>query len=369
MKVLANFSRVIVGMYLIFSGFLKVVDPYGTALKLKEYFEVFAMDVPVLQGFFEGLGASSVPLSVFFCCLELVIGVALLFGFKLKWTAWVALLLMTFFTFLTFYSAYFNRVTDCGCFGEFMKLKPWASFWKNVVTMVFIVILFAYRKKFNNSGVGTPAVLLAIIISTGLGIYSLSYLPVIDMLPYAVGKSIPEQMKRPDTAPEIEYQFLDSSTGETVLSKEYLMDTLRYTYQASKVLNEEAIKPAITDFSVVDTSGAEALSAVLEGKVLALILKSTADIEDLDFKKYREVVTKVGKVQVKPVVLTPETGIGTYLKTKKLNYPYYFVDEKVLKTMARNNPVIYLMKDGVVLGKWSFNRLPSDAKIKKLINI
>ncbi|MCD8540045.1 MAG: DoxX family membrane protein [Leadbetterella sp.] len=153
MKILANFSRVIVGMYLIFSGFLKVVDPYGTALKLKEYFEVFAMDLPVLEGFFGGLGASSVTLSVIFCCLELVIGVALLFGFKLKWTAWVALLLMTFFTFLTFYSAYFNRVTDCGCFGEFMKLKPWTSFWKNVVTMVFIVILFVYRKKFSN----TPA--------------------------------------------------------------------------------------------------------------------------------------------------------------------------------------------------------------------
>lgn len=369
MKILANFSRVIVGMYLIFSGFLKVVDPYGTALKLKEYFEVFAMDLPVLEGFFEGLGASSVTLSVIFCCLELVIGVALLFGFRLKWTAWAALLLMTFFTFLTFYSAYFNRVTDCGCFGEFMKLKPWASFWKNVVTMIFIVILFVYRKKFNNAGAGTPAVLLATIISIGLGIYSLSYLPVIDMLPYAVGKSIPEQMKRPDIAPVIEYEFLDRSTGQTLHSEEYLMDTLRYTYRASRVLNEDVLRPVITDFSVIDTAGNEALSAVLEGKVLVLILKSTADIEALDFKKYREIVTRVGKSQVKSVVLTPETGAGAYLKAKKLNYPYYFVDEKVLKTMARNNPVIYLMQDGVVSGKWSFNRLPADTKIKKLINL
>ncbi len=369
MKIAANFSRVIVGMYLIFSGFLKVVDPYGTALKLKEYFEVFAMDLPVMEGFFETLGASSVTLSVIFCCLELVIGVALLFGFKLRWTAWVALLLMSFFTFLTFYSAYFNRVTDCGCFGEFMKLKPWASFWKNVVTMFFIVIIFVYRKKFNNSAAGTPAVLLATIISMGLGIYSLSYLPVMDMLPYAVGKSIPEQMKRPEVTPVIEYEFLDRSAGETVRSEEYLADTLRYTYQASSVLNEDELKPAITDFSVVDTAGNEALSAVLEGKVLVLILKSTSGLEDLDFRKYRELVTKVGKAQVKPVVLTPETGVGEYLSAKKLNYPYYFADEKVLKTMARNNPVIYLMQDGVVSGKWSFNRLPSDAKIKKLINI
>ena len=369
MKILANFSRVIVGMYLIFSGFLKVVDPYGTALKLKEYFEVFATDLPALEGFFNALGASSIPLSVFFCCLELVTGVALLFGFKLRWTAWVALLLMTFFTFLTFYSAYFNRVTDCGCFGEFMKLKPWASFWKNVVTMIFIVILFSYRKKFNNSGAGTPAVLLAIIISTGIGIYSLSYLPVMDMLPYAVGKSISEQMKRPEIAPVIEYEFLDRSSNETILSEEYLMDTLRYTYKNSRVLNEDALKPVIVDFNVLDTTGNEALPAVLEGKVLVLILKSTADIEDLDFKKYRELAGKVSKIQVKPVILTGETGIESYLKVQRLNYPYYFVDEKVLKAMARNNPVIYLIHDGTVAGKWSFNRLPTDAKIKKLINI
>ncbi|MCD8540046.1 MAG: hypothetical protein LRY55_09970 [Leadbetterella sp.] len=192
---------------------------------------------------------------------------------------------------------------------------------------------------------------------------------MIDMLPYATGKSIPAQMKRPETVPVIEYEFLDVSTGQTVRSEEYLMDTLRYTYQDSRVLNEDELLPVITDFSVTDTAGNEALPAVLEGKVLALILKSTADIDELDFKKYRDLAAKAGKMRIKPVVLTPETGIATYLKAKRLNYPYYFADEKVLKTMARNNPVIYLMQDGVVLGKWSFNRLPSDAKIKKLINI
>lgn len=369
MKILAIFSRIVVGMYLIFSGFLKVVDPYGTALKLKEYFEVFAVDVPVLESFFVALGGASVTLSVLFCCLELVVGVALLFGFKLRYTAWVALLMMLFFTFLTFYSAFYNRVTDCGCFGEFMKLKPWASFWKNVVTMVFILILFFYRKKFKNMAAGTPAVLLASILSLGIGIYSLSYLPVIDMLPYAVGKSIPEQMKRPDIAPEIEYEFLDKTTGETLKSTEYLMDTVRYTYQNSQVLNEDAIKAVITDFALVDTAGADALAQVLEGRVLALIIKETDGLEDMDFKKYKELVNKLSKSQVKPVVLTAQTSALPYLEEKKLNYPCYFLDEKVIKTVARNNPVILLLEEGTVKGKWSFNRLPSDSKIKKLINI
>lgn len=367
MKILANFSRVIVGAYLIFSGFLKVVDPYGTALKLKEYFDVFALDLPSFKVFFEALGGASVTLSVLFCCLELLVGVALLFGFRLKFTVWIALLLMSFFTFLTFYSAYFNKVTDCGCFGEFMKLKPWASFWKNVVTMVFILILFIYRNQFKNSSAGTPSVLLGLILSLGIGIYSLTHLPVIDMLPYAVGKSIPDQMKKPEIKPVIEYDFLDKNSDQTIKSLEYLMDTSRYVYQDSKILNEDDIKPIITDFSVVDTSGNDALEMILEGKKLVLTIKTTKDIQDVDYKKYREVVSKVSKSGIKPLILTSESGIDPYLSEKKINYEVLFGDEKVLKTMARNNPVIFLINDGTILGKWSFNKMPSDTQIKKLI--
>lgn len=368
MKILANFLRIIVGAYLIFSGFLKIVDPYGTALKLKEYFEVFATDLPALKPVFEYFAASSETVSVIFCSLELLIGVALLFGFRLKITAWFALLLIGFFTFLTFYSAYFNRVTDCGCFGEFLKLDPWSSFWKNVITMFFILIIFIYRKEFKNQASGTPAVLLGLIISLGIGIYSLNNLPVVDMLPYAVGKNIKEQMKTPDIKPKIAYEFKDADSGETITTEEYLMDTTRYTYVSSEVLNEDEIKPAITDFSVTDTAGNDQTQTVLEGTNLVLVIKSLYDIKDLDFSKYRSSVGKLNRTNFKPIVLTSEMGIEPFLKKNKLNYEYFFVDEKVLKTMARNNPVIFLIKDATVLGKWSFKHIPSAEKIKELNN-
>jgi uncharacterized membrane protein YphA (DoxX/SURF4 family) len=367
MKFLANFSRVIVGAYLIFSGFLKVVDPYGTALKLKEYFEVFALDIPAMSGFFSVLSENSVTLSVVFCCLELLVGIALLFGFKLKLTAWVTLLLMTFFTFLTFYSAYFNKVTDCGCFGEFLKLDPWSSFWKNVVAMVFILIIFIYRSKFKNSVSGTPAVLIGFLISLGIALYSLKFLPVIDMLPYAVGKSIPKQMEKPNIQAIFEYEFLDNNSKEIIKSQEYLMDTARYVYQDSRVLNEKDIKPVLVDFSLSDTSGNEAVSEVLSGNKLVLIIKTTNDIDEKSLKKYKDLVSKTSKSPLKPLVLSSDTDIEKFLVEIKLNHALYFADEKLLKTMARNNPVLYLLSDGVVMGKWSFNNLPSDSKVKKLI--
>lgn len=367
MKFIANFSRVLVGCYLIFSGFLKIVDPYGTALKLKEYFEVFAEDLPSLSGFFEILAQQSIILSVVFCCLELLIGVALLFKFKMRFTVWAALMIMLFFTFLTFYSAYFNKVTDCGCFGEFLKLSPWSSFWKNVVTMAFILIIFSFRKSYTDSRAGTPAVLFSTILSLGIAIYSLSFLPIIDMLPYAVGKSIPEQMKSPDIKPEIAYEFLDKTTNEVLKTKEYLMDTTKYQYQDSKILNADEIKPIITDFAVNDSLGNEVTESVLVGRVFLIVIKETKGLEDLDFSKLKKIINHLNKSNISPVILTSDLEIKDYIKEKNLSYNYYFSDEKVLKTMARNNPVIFLLDNGKILGKWSLKRIPNEAQIKELI--
>jgi hypothetical protein len=38
--------------FFIFSGLIKINDPVGTQIKLTEYFEVFALDVPSMAGFF-----------------------------------------------------------------------------------------------------------------------------------------------------------------------------------------------------------------------------------------------------------------------------------------------------------------------------
>ena len=116
MKGLIWFSRIFVGLLFIFSGLIKVNDPTGFAIKLEEYFVVFGTE------FFSPM---AVGLSIFICAFEIVLGVALLFGAEAKKVAWGLLLLIVFFTFLTFYSAYFNKVTDCGCFGDAIKLTLW----------------------------------------------------------------------------------------------------------------------------------------------------------------------------------------------------------------------------------------------------
>jgi uncharacterized membrane protein YphA (DoxX/SURF4 family) len=140
MRTVYHIIAFLVGGLFIFSGLIKINDPVGTQIKLEEYFEVFTQD---FGPFFHFFVPYALPIAVAMCVLEVVLGVALWVGFRPRLTRWSLLALIVFFTFLTFYSAYFNKVTDCGCFGDAIKLTPWQSFGKDVVLTGLILGLMA----------------------------------------------------------------------------------------------------------------------------------------------------------------------------------------------------------------------------------
>jgi uncharacterized membrane protein YphA (DoxX/SURF4 family) len=368
-KFIAQLARILVGAEFVFSGFVKVVDPYGTGLKLKEYFEVFAGDLPSLAPFFHSLAANSLALSVIFCCLELVLGVALLFNFKLRISAWVVLFLMIFFTFLTFYSAFFNKVTDCGCFGDFYKLKPWTSFYKDVVSLLVILIVVANRKVYVKSEWGAPMTLIALIFSLGIAFYGIRYLPILDFLPYAKGKNIPDQMKRPDVKPLLDFVFFDKKLAEEIHTSEYLADTNRYKYLSSTVLNEELLTAKITDFSLTDTAGNDRTPYAFEGIKILVIFKNKKGLEGLDLSPISKLFKQLAHHQAVPIILTsmPSDEYKRYIGVQKFRAEVFTSDEKVLKTMARANPTLVLLKEGVVMQKWSIYNVPSIDKINEVL--
>ena len=139
MKVLVGIVRIFVGILFIISGFIKLNDPVGFSYKLQVYFSPGVLDIPFLVPI-------ALFLAVFLVVFELILGVILIIGYNPKFTVWSLLLMILFFTLLTFYSAYFNKVTDCGCFGDAMPLTPWESFTKDVVLLIMIILLFVKRK-------------------------------------------------------------------------------------------------------------------------------------------------------------------------------------------------------------------------------
>src|SRR5690606_19355086 len=187
-NIITQFSRIFVGLLFIISGYIKLNDPIGFSFKLEEYFSQGVLNM-------EFLIPLSLTIALFMVIFEVVLGVILLLGYKVKFTVWSLLLMIVFFTFLTFYSAVTGKVTDCGCFGDALKLTPWQSFFKDLVLLGFILILF-FKKEYihpifsNRIRFITSSVTLLLCIF--YAIYVLNHLPVIDFRPYKVGANIME---------------------------------------------------------------------------------------------------------------------------------------------------------------------------------
>ena len=362
-RFLDQFSRFFVGSLFIFSGLIKLNDPIGTEIKLEEYFEVFAES---FGDFFLVFKSIALELGLVLIVLEVVLGVAVLLNYKMKITTIVLLLLMIFFTFLTFYSAYFDKVTDCGCFGDAIKLTPWQSFWKDIILMVFVLHLFWYRKNYQPvlyTREGHITIAGVTILCFGLGIYAIKHLPFIDFRAYKIGNSIPEEMK-PKAQPIFEYVFLKKDDGEEISSDKYLADTTLYKYVSVHQTNESDTKAKITDYAVFTPEGEDVTQQTFEGEKLLFVIYDVtkASVDNLD--KIKSLVSALdGKVEMMVLTASGTESIEAFRHEHQLAVPYYFADATVLKTIIRSNPGITVWKDGVVKGMWHHNDTPTAEEV------
>ncbi|GAB2773824.1 DoxX family protein [Rhabdobacter roseus] len=362
MKIFAQFARFIVGVLFIFSGLIKLNDPVGTQIKLEEYFEVFATDLPALHDLFVALIPYALYLSVFLCTAEVVLGVALLVRYKPKATSWLLLAIILFFTFLTFYSAYFNKVTDCGCFGDAIKLKPWTSFGKDVFLLVLIIFIIYRRRDFRSLPTGM-VVAVATVLSLGIAFYAIRHLPILDLLPYRVGANIPQQMQPSEP---IRYQYVFEKDGKTQKYEQYPSDTT-LVFKEMVVLNEDA-KPKITDYRAWNDEG-DFTQESFQGKKLILIIKNLKDLNTAAFPAIRKLVDELKTQGVEPLIFTSvsSTQIEQLRREQQLNIPYYYADATVLKTISRSNPGLWLLQEGSVRGKWHYNDTPTAEEVLTLL--
>ena len=363
-KFIDQFSRFFVGGLFIFSGLIKLNDPIGTQIKMEEYFEVFAID---FGSFFHYFIPWALEIGMVMIVLELALGIAILVYYRMHQTTWILLGLMVFFTFLTFYSAYFNKVTDCGCFGDAIKLTPWESFTKDIVLMVFIAHLFWYRKRFVptlRTREGHALVGAVVLVCIYLGIYAIQHLPFIDFRAYRIGNTIPQQMI-PAESPIIEYTF--EKGGEKITATKFLTEE-GYKYVSSRVLNEAESKPKITDYLVTSPDGEDMTAYTFEGPKLLIIMydvKKTSAENIVAIKKLTNDLD--GKVESFVLTSSLAEQMEAFRHEHQLAIPYYYADATVLKTIIRSNPGIALWKDGKVLGNWHHNDTPVAAEILELL--
>lgn len=361
-----QFSRFFVGCLFIFSGLIKLNDPIGTQIKMEEYFEVFADD---FGEFFLLFKSIALEIGMIMIILEVVIGFAVLLNYRMRITTVVMLLLMVFFTFLTFYSAHFNKVTDCGCFGDAIKLTPWQSFIKDIILMVFVLHLFWYRKTYKSVlPERTGDVVIGVIAATSLflGIYAIRHLPFIDFRAYRIGNNIPQQMI-PAEQPIFEYTF-KKKDGSLMQSEKYLTDTVEYKYISVRQTNEDRTKAKITDYSVSSPEGEDMTQETFTGPKLLFVIYDVTRASTSNIEEIRKLARDLdGKVEMMILTASLAEQFEPFRHEYQLAVPYYYADATVLKTIVRSNPGITLWVDGTVKGMWHHNDTPEASEILELI--
>jgi len=370
-------ARILVGLLFIFSGLVKINDPLGFSYKLEEYFEVF--HITFLNGF-------ALSISIILCSLEIILGFALLIGVRAVSVAWGLLLLIIFFAFLTFYSAYFQVVQTCGCFGDAIPLTPWQSFSKDVVLLLLIIVIFKNRRDITplfSPKTSDNLLIASVVISVGFGLYTYNFSPVVDFLPYKVGANIPEEMSTPPGAKpdeyELTYNLKNKKTGatKTMTNTEYLKTNIWKDYnwevigQPESRLVKKGFTPKIRDLAIQDAQGNDYTKELVSNPYnnIIIVANDLAKADEEAIGRLNAMAINLAQnFNTRTVMLTSNSHQYTeaYAKQHKLMFEIFYADGVPLKTMVRANPGILLLKNGTVLGKWHYHSMPKyDDLVKK----
>ncbi len=441
-NILITFLQDFIGCFFIFSGFVKAVDPLGTSYKMHEYFEAFGSEG--LRPLWEFMANFSTSMAIIMIAAELIVGLTLIIGWKPRFTVGIIWLLTLFFTLLTgytylsgyaitkpfmlvsaavivmfgaiafpkkqatrltltfvsigllilvFLTSKFSglfispefveakmKVTDCGCFGDFIKLKPWETFYKDVLLDVIILVLVLnvklVRPLFSGVILNATAAVTS-VFAFGFCLYNV-YMnePVIDFRPYAIGNDINELRKEKKPAKvEMVFVYRSNKTGQP---KEFSyddvmkgkMDYAEYDSmleRKDKVL-DPGIPAKITNLLIEDEEGQPLVDTLLHDPNYSLMVVSYSlhKTDEEAFKQLNELAVAAEKAGVKFYAVTNNDGqVEEFRHRNQTAFPFYHADETPLKTIIRSNPGLVLFKNGVVINKWHFRHLPTADELNK----
>ena len=357
MKILTPISRIFVGILFIISGFIKLNDPLGFSYKLQEYFSAEVLNLPFLEPY-------ALAISVFVVVFEVVLGVFLLIGYKPKFTLWSLLLMIVFFTFLTFYSAYFDKVKDCGCFGDALKLTPWESFTKDVVLLALILIIFFGRKYITpifNPVVTNSIAALSLILSLAFGYHVLMHLPSIDFRAYKIGDNLLQNMSTPPDAPKAVQEFtwtfdVDGEQQTIVTDGSYPNIEGTYVGVETRIV-EEGFQPSILDFSI-ESEDEDFTEYYLNAERLLMLVSYNLETSEKEGLLKLKAISDEALQKGYTVIGLSASGEDVKNRIKQeydLEFEFFICDEKALKTVVRSNPGALQLEKGTVQQKVHWN--------------
>lgn len=360
-------ARWFVGLVFLFSSFTKGVDPMGTAFKVQEYMTAWSIGGLT----FEWALPLANLLSVTLICAEFLVGVLLIFNAYRRLSAWLLVLMMLFFTVTTFIDALTNKVTDCGCFGDAVKLTNWQTFWKNIVLdvpTVWILLTRNLRRKrrFERDGI---VLLTAVSLMLVFELYNIKHEPVVDFRPWKVGNKMMDTESTEGVKSYVTYRNIQSGETDEFESSQ-LMERMQdpqwdsqWEWVSSRVVDPREI--AAPGFTMMDLEGEDHATDLLMAED-GLLIATVHHLEKVNAKGLMElrIAMRMAEENGLPLVLLtsalPEELQSWLFENKMDGVEYYFADATAIETMMRGNPGFMYVKDAVVVDK---GRKPAELKL------
>ncbi len=356
-NIVLTIVRIIVGVLFIFSGLIKANDPLGLSYKMQEFFEVWGL---------HALNGYTLFFSLVMNTFEIIAGVAVILGWRMRLFSWLLLLLIIFFTFLTGYALFSGKIKTCGCFGDCIPLTALQSFIKDLVLLVLIVVLFikqASIKPFWNSAVNGLLVLLTILFCIVLQWYVLKHLPLIDCLPYKKGNNLSEQMKVPEgaIADSFAINFRYRKGGKEVefdmnsFPDDFDEDSYEFLGRTQKLVRAGNAVPAIADFSLRTMDGTDTTTEILS-QPNAYVMLFLRDIHSAKKGWASDVPSIAELCQKKNIPFFVVSAVADRAQEQLRgiqNINFLKCDATVIKTAARENPTYIIMRQAAILEKFA----------------
>ena len=403
------FVQYFVGALLVFSGAVKVVDPLGTAYKMADYFTLLLPVLSFMKPFV-------VPFGLLMIVLEVVLGINLILGHGKKWTTSLSFLMMLFFTFLTGYNyltgyipqdvspfateqwVAFNenniRVSDCGCFGDFMKLLPIETFGKDIILTFMTIFLYIRTESLQylipergkgrliSTSFWTVAITVASLFNFYFG------LPWVDFRPFAEGRNIVVEreicaLDQPEVL--LTYTYKNKKTGEEVKvnNKQMSEETEKYSYlwktkdadgnkiwETQNDKTEEEVLKKGCDSKVAEMDASKQHSFASQGYSFLVVADDLSKSSKEGFKKIAALSLAAEKQKGIPThalyyYIKDADSDGDYSDDleafrQELGTAFDFTqsDEKLVKTIIRSSPGLLLLHNGTIIKKWHHRQLP-----------
>ncbi|WP_280747106.1 BT_3928 family protein [Parabacteroides sp. PF5-9] len=371
LKVLVEFSRLLIGVVFIFSGTVKAIDPMGGAIKIGEYLSAFGLDF---------LHAFSTLLSINLSAIEFTLGVSVLLGVYRRYASFFTLVFMALMTPLTLYLALFDPVSDCGCFGDAVILTNWETFYKNVVLLAAAILLFIHNQRMlqlYTFKVYWFVALYAYLFCVVFAYWNYNHLPMIDFRPYKLGANIPELMSIPEGAPEDEYNYSFIYEKEGVKQEFSLediptADSSWVFVDAKTTLVKKGYEPPVAAFNLYTSEDdLEVTDRILDDPNGVLLLIAPK-LEEADDSRIDEIITIYDYALENKITFYGVTGSSSDVVVDWTNntgaeYPFLIADAELLKTVIRSNPGLVLLKSGTILGKWHYKDIPEEEEVKEVM--